>query len=138
MTKELSQKQRRTVPESEDRSEKKKDDDGKKTEKRKREETEEEEEEDDSEDEDSEYVLGSDREWRNFVEGRFISLDQLLERRFKKVYEGLASLSKKVDEMNGWKKRKREEVEEAEEVGENGENGEVNGGNKGDGDVVME
>ena len=135
MTKELSQKQRRTVPESEDRSEKK-DDDGKKTEKRKREETE--EEEDDSEDEDSEYFLGSDREWRNFVEGRFISLDQLLERRFKKVYEGLASLSKKVDEMNGRKKRRWEEVEEAEEVGENGENGEVNGGNKGDGDVVME
>ena len=137
MTKELSQKQRRTVPESEDRSEKKKDDDGKKTEKQKREETEE-EEEDDSEDEDSEYFLGSDREWRNFVEGRFISLDQLLERRFKKVYEGLASLSKKVDEMNGRKKRRREEVEEAEEVGENGGDGEVNGGDKGDGDVVME
>ena len=136
MTKELSQKQRRTVPESEDRSEKKKDEDGKKTEKRKREETE--EEEDDSEDEDSEYFLGSDREWRNFVEGRFISLDQLLERRFKKVYEGLASLSKKVDEMNGRKKRRREEVEEAEEVGENGGDGEVNGGDKGDGDVVME
>jgi hypothetical protein len=126
LTEETSRKQKRNIPDSE-KSEKKKNETSKQAEKRKREETEEEEEEEDDDDDSSEYRLRTDREWRDFVEGRFIGLDQLIERKFRWLNQNVMVLSRKIDGLRE-RKRRRDGEREKRKGGEEHEDGDVNMG----------